>query len=288
MPLDIRTYWNIQGEPVATTPTTWEIAGKYILKLVKADVNAQRNVRFSSALRAEGVPVSRILLLKDGRNYLTAQEGCYLLMEKLGGFHIGEVFQQNYIDIAYQTGIIIAKIHCALIKITDVQADKNSFDKELRGWISDGLSASTLLTKEEWMKPIDALCSIYPQLPKQQIHRDLHYGNLLFEGATLTGVLDFDLGKQDARLFDIAYILVGQLLGQKDLTAVENKWLIFVSQFLNGYESITVLERDEKEALLLMMQCIELLFLAFWQQQKNQKATEETIEIFKFLQNTKK
>lgn len=144
------------------------------------------------------------------------------------------------------------------------------------------------MTKEEWMKPIDALCSIYPQLPKQQIHRDLHYGNLLFEGATLTGVLDFDLGKQDARLFDIAYILVGQLLGQKDLTAVENKWLIFVSQFLNGYESITVLERDEKEALLLMMQCIELLFLAFWQQQKNQKATEETIEIFKFLQNTKK
>ncbi|MDR1505347.1 MAG: phosphotransferase [Prevotella sp.] len=33
-------------------------------------------------------------------------------------------------------------------------------------------------------------------MPKQQIHRDLHYGNLLFEGTTLTGVLDFDLGKQ--------------------------------------------------------------------------------------------
>ena len=283
MPLDIKTYWGIEGEPVATTPTTWEVGEKYILKLVKTDNNAQNNVRLSAALRAEGVPVPLILLLKDGRDYAVAQEGCYLLMEKLGGSHIREVFHQDYAAIAYQTGIIIAKIHCALMTLTDKQVDKASFDKELRGWISIGLSASSLLTKEEWSKPIETLCSIYPQLPRQQIHRDLHYGNLLFEGTTLTGVLDFDLGKQDARLFDIAYFLLGQLLGQKDLAAIKDKWLTFVSQFLSGYENITELEGNEKEALPLMMQCIELLFVVFWKQQANQEATEETIRIFKFV-----
>ncbi|WP_313582583.1 phosphotransferase enzyme family protein [Lacrimispora sp.] len=284
MLLDIKTYWGIHGEPVATTPTTWDVVGKYILKLVKTEDNAQSNVRLSAALRADGVPVSHILPLKDGGDYMVTQEGCYLLMEKLGGSHVREVFQQNYAEIAYQTGFIIAKIHCALAKITDKQTVNQSFDEELRGWIRNGLTKSSLLTQEEWSKPIESLCSIYPSLPKQQIHRDLHYGNLLFEGTTLTGVLDFDLGKQDARLFDIAYFLLGQLLGQKDLMAIKDKWLTFISQFLLGYESITVLEEVEKESLLLMMQCIELLFVVFWEKQANQEETEATIKIFKFIE----
>ena len=283
MTIDIKTYWGIQGEPVATTPTTWEVGGKYVLKQVKSDGSAQNNVKLSTALRANGVPVSHILLTKDGRDYAVTQEGCYLLMEKLGGSHVRDVFQQDYAAIAYQTGIIIAKIHCALMTITDEQADNLLFSEELRGWISNELSSGSLLAQEEWAKPIEMLCSIYPRLPKQQIHRDLHYGNLLFEGTTLTGVLDFDLGKKDARLFDIAYFLLGQLLGQKDLMAIKDQWLTFASQFLMGYESITALEDDEKEALPLMMQCIELLFVAFWQRQANQEATEETINIFRFI-----
>ena len=284
MPLDIKTYWDIKGEPVATTPTTWEVEEKYILKLAKADDNVQSNIRLSAALRADGVPVPHILPTKDGRDYVATQEGCYLLMEKLDGSHIREVFQQDYAAIAYQTGIIIAKIHCALMTITHIQIDMIPFDEELRGWISNGLSAGNLLTQEEWSKPIEELCRIYPLLPKQQIHRDLHYGNLLFEGATLTGVLDFDLGKQDARLFDIAYFLLGQLLGQKDLAAIKDKWFVFVSHFLSGYESITVLEENEKKALLFMMQCIELMFVVFWQRQANQEAAEETINILKFVE----
>lgn len=116
---DIKTYWGIQGEPVATTLTTWGVEGKYILKLVKADDNAESNVILSAALCAERVPVSPILPIKDGKDYLTAQEGCYLLMEKLGGNHISDVFEQAYAAIAYQTGIVIAKIHCALMTIID-------------------------------------------------------------------------------------------------------------------------------------------------------------------------
>ena len=97
--------------------------------------------------------------------------------------------------------------------------------------------------------------------------------------------MDFDLGKQDARLFDIAYFLSGQLLGSKDLMAIKNKWIRFVSLFLSGYESINVLENDEKKALPLMIQCIELLFIAFWQQQANQEAAADTLRIFEFMEH---
>lgn len=283
MPLDIKEYWGIEGDLVSTTPTTWEVGGSYILKLVKSDSNAQNNMKMSVALRAEGVPVPHIVKLKDGRDYAVLQEGCYLLMEKLEGNHIREVFCQDYEVIAYEIGKIIAKIHRAFMALTDKEEDQNSFDAELRGWINNGLSTSRCLTKDEWSEPIEELCSIYPQLPRQQIHRDLHYGNLLFEGTTLTGVLDFDLGKKDARLFDIAYFIAGQLSGEKDLAAIKDNWLVFVSQFLRGYESISMLEECEKEALPLMMQCIELLFVVFWQKQKNQELAEEAIGNFKFI-----
>ena len=285
MTAGIMGFWGLNEEPVAATPTTWEVAGKYILKSVGTENAALNNIRLTAALRSHGVPVPHIMKAADGRDYILTEEGCYLLLEKLAGSHIKEVFEQDYESIAYETGIVIGKIHCAFMTVTDNKTGMNSFHQELTGWISRELSGSSLLTKEEWSGPMDALCRIYPQLPRQQIHRDLHYGNLLFEGTTLTGVLDFDLGKQDARLFDIAYFLIGQLTGYKDCMAIKKKWIRFISQFLSGYESIIVLENDEKKALPLMMQCIELLFTAFWQQKANQEAAAETLRIFKFVKH---
>ena len=281
----ITKYWGLTEAPVATTPTTWEVAGEYILKLVDGENAAFNNIRLIAALRSHGVPVPHIMKAKDGREFIAAEEGCYLLMEKLAGSHIKEVFEQDYAAIAYETGIVIGEIHSALMTVSNKMAGITPFHEELKGWISKELSGSSLLAKEEWSGPIEALCSIYPQLPKQQIHRDLHYGNLLFNETTLTGVLDFDLGKQDARLFDIAYFLSGQLSGQKDLMAIKHKWIRFISQFLSGYESIIVLENDEKKALPLMIQCIELLFIAFWQQQANQEAAADMVRIFKFVEH---
>ena len=285
MTADIMKFWGLTEEPVATTPTTWEVAGKYILKSVGTENAALNNIRLTAALRSHGVPVPHIMKSADGRDYILAEDGCYLLMEKLTGNHIKEVFEQDYASIAYETGIVIGKIHCAFMTVSDNKTGINPFYQELTGWISRELSSSSLLTKEEWSGPMEQLCSIYPQLPRQQIHRDLHYGNLLFEGTTLTGVLDFDLGKQDARLFDIAYFLSGQLQGIKDLMAIKQKWIQFISQFLSGYESKIVLENNEKKALPLMMQCIELLFIGFWQQQANQEAAAETLRIFKFMEH---
>lgn len=276
--------WPVTGELSVLTPTTWDIAGKYILKRVGTEAGARNNVRFSNVLRAHDVPVSQLLPTRDGGEYIATPEGCYLLMEKLGGSHITDIFNRDYAAIAYQTGIIVARIHRALRTITDEPVKSTPFDLELRGWIREALAGSELLKPEEWEEPIETLCGLYPQLPKQEIHRDIHYGNLLFEGNVLTGVLDFDLGKQDARLFDLAYFLLGQLLGQRDLGAIEERWLVFARKFLEGYGMIAELEESEIESLPLMMQCIEYLFIAFWYEQENKDAMEETLKILRFIE----
>jgi hypothetical protein len=48
---------------------------------------------------------------------------------------------------------------------------------------------------------------------------------MLLEETIPTSVLNFDLVKQDARLFDAAYFLLRQLLGQKDFAVLKGKWL---------------------------------------------------------------
>ncbi|MBE5979967.1 MAG: hypothetical protein E7249_12615 [Paenibacillaceae bacterium] len=83
MTAGIIEFWGLNEEPVATTPTTWEVAGKYILKSVGTENAALNNIRLTTALRSHGVPVPQIMKTTDYRDYLLADDGCYLLMEKL-------------------------------------------------------------------------------------------------------------------------------------------------------------------------------------------------------------
>lgn len=53
-------------------------------------------------------------------------------------------------------------------------------------------------------KTSDVLRRVAADLPKVIIHSDFHPGNLKFEGATISGLVDFDWAKTDVRLFDVA------------------------------------------------------------------------------------
>ena len=208
-------------------------------------------------------------------------EGFYLLMKKLPGEHIWDVFSQDYRGIADTTGQVTADIHSALASIKGVPEHVQTMEEELRGWVHTELATGIWVSNDDWATLTQSLFSLYPALPKQYIHRDLHYGNMLFEGNQLTGILDFDLGKWDARLFDLAYFLLGQLLGYQE-HMVQQQWLCFIHDYVAAYEKNLPLQQVEKAALALMMQGIELLFVAFWQQQGQPKEAEEALALYSF------
>ncbi|MBE5992126.1 MAG: hypothetical protein E7247_07015 [Paenibacillaceae bacterium] len=83
MTAGIMGFWGLTEEPVAATPTTWEVAGKYILKSVGTKNAALNNIRLTAALRSHGVPVPHIMKTTDGRDYILAEDGCYLLWKNL-------------------------------------------------------------------------------------------------------------------------------------------------------------------------------------------------------------
>lgn len=278
----IQENWGIEEQPQKAANVTWSVGDRYLLKRMRDERSMENNLRLTETLREHGVPVFSIVPTLSGDAFALGEDGYYLLMEKLPGAHITDVFGRDSEAIAYETGVVTAKIHAALRAVQADLPHGEAFDSELRGWIHEGLKNSDLKSLQEAQQDIQALCTVYPELPKQFIHRDLHYGNLLFEGTTLTGVLDFDLGKWEARLFDLGYFLLGQLPG-KDFSEIREPFLRFIRSYLQGYESVSALTDAEKQALPVMMCCIELLFVSFWLGEKQPKHVQDAYDIYYFV-----
>ena len=114
-----------------------------------------------------------------------------------------------------------------------------------------GNAASTLLTSElaaQQHHSIDGL-------PSGVIHGDLFVDNILFDGDTVSGIIDFYYAHHAPFCMDIAIALNAQAI---DLSPEDRAR---VGAFLNGYESARALQADERAALPMLLR---LAALRFW------------------------
>jgi homoserine kinase type II len=86
-------------------------------------------------------------------------------------------------------------------------------------------------------------------LPQQIIHRDYDQSNILMEGTTVTGVLDFEFCGPDLRVHDIAYALSTWPYG---LWNSGKEWAV-IDAFGRGYARRQGLTPAEVEALPLVL-----------------------------------
>lgn len=89
----------------------------------------------------------------------------------------------------------------------------------------------------------------YPELPDMPIHGDFQGSNLLWHEGQLTGLLDFDFARRDARICDLATMLV----------PFEPLAPRFAGPMLEGYESVRQLS-DIEWALLPALARASLLW----------------------------
>lgn len=120
-------------------------------------------------------------------------------------------------------------------------------------------------------------------MPVQLIHRDVHFGNFLFSDGEFSGYIDFDLSQRNIRIFDICYFLLGLLSEEKKLDITEEEWFAWVGDVFDGYEEKLELLEAEKEAVPCVMECIELLFAAYFESIKDVKCAEDAYKIFEFV-----
>jgi Ser/Thr protein kinase RdoA (MazF antagonist) len=108
------------------------------------------------------------------------------------------------------------------------------------------------LTKEDQKQTIFLLeetqtlaPALYQSLPQQIIHRDYDQSNILMEGDSVTGVLDFEFCGYDLRILDLAYALSHWPDG---LWNTGREWLV-INAFGQGYLQRQKLALEELEVL---------------------------------------
>lgn len=266
--INILSNWNIEFDNITDVQKdVWCIDSSYYLKAI--DNNEIRTLQLYRQLGQMGIPAPEIICTKEGKDYFIYKEKYYFLTRKLEGIHLTKEDIIYNPEVAQSVGQVIAKLHKAFFVLTDeyLFEDKNLVD-ELNGWIKSNLeeNASNSYTYSIFNECLRELKLVYGSLERHLIHRDVHLGNLLFANYKISGYIDFDLTQVNARIFDIAYFIVFWIIDELHNEKILNNWKESIQYFLKGYqqEQNQKLSVTEINAIVIMMCCIEILFVAYF------------------------
>ncbi len=111
----------------------------------------------------------------------------------------------------------------------------------------------------------------FDSLPSGVIHADLFRDNAMFDGDTLSGIIDLYYACNDAFLFDMA-VVVNDWCYRADGSINEQKLLIF----LNAYHQVRPLEENEQ---ILWFAMLKAAALRFWLSRLKDKLTPREGEL---------
>ena len=289
--LEILKEWNMESKEVKQIyDSAWQVGEEYVLKVYDDPDNLERNIRLISILPDLGIPVGSLINTGQDRSYTKDNENYYILTQRLKGNPI--VSSSQLEKLAIPMGRIIAELHKAFLEC-EKQEDfwENSLLKEMKGWIKDTLEEDgwTHVSKSLFEDTLANLEKWYDGLPVQLIHRDVHFGNFLFEGECFSGYIDFDLSQKNIRIFDLCYFLLGLLCEEEALVVTEEKWFQVLQNVFQGYTAINPVQPREIQAVPYVMKSIEILFAAWFLRQKDMKCCEDAVNILRFIdENTEK
>ena len=284
------TRWNLEGEELKQIyASVWQVGEDYVLKTYVEPESLERNIDINQHLEAMGIPVGNLLRTTDGRQYVESEGRYFFISRKLEGSNILSLKFGN--RIGNQMGGIIANLHVAFESLEGkVELWDNSLLDEMKGWVRESFENSGFrnVSREEYEAVCEKLEAVYERLPAQLIHRDVHFGNFLFDKGDFSGYIDFDLSQKNIRIFDLCYFVLSVLSEKEKFEIDEEKWFGFLENVFNSYDKILPLTQEEKESAVVVMECIELLFLAYFDGQEDSALAQKTYKVFEFINTNEK
>lgn len=277
--------WRIESRQILQIyPSAWEVNSLYVMKVYQDRNQLERNIAISTKLLECNIPVAEIVATNSGDKYVECDGAYFFMTQKLLGSNRVEIRDAG---LARQMGYAIAQLHNAFLeceKVVDFW--DNSLLMEMQGWIKENLIADkwNIISEDEYANTTLQLEQVYKVLPRQLIHRDVHFGNFLFQEDKLSGYIDFDLSQRNIRIFDICYFLTGLLAEETEPPLTKNEWLEMVAAVIEGYEGLGAFTIQEKEAIPCVMKCIEILFVAYYIRMNDVKCAKDAKKVFLFIQ----
>jgi len=277
--------WEVQGAIQQISACEWLIGHDHQIKIYKDLRRLKRSLAFLTSLREEGLLVPKIIPLVSGESYWQDGEGYYLMTSHLQSEGLLEEMHLTT-EWYYDFGQTLGRLHLALKACENKMSYwNNSLLEEMKGWVLEALEARGLdyLDLECLHKAIEELEAVNDALPRQLIHRNVFVGTFLYDAEGFKGYSNFDLGQGNIRLFDPCYFLLGLLSEGRVTTMEPETWLTYVKATFEGYESLVGLSLQEKEAVVVVMKNIELLFIAYFIREDKEDQAQEAYKIFSLV-----
>lgn len=191
------------------------------------------------------------------------------IFECLSGAHIHTVES----NLCHTIGKELAKIHLAASAIKTPPKNQRGYDWLLEKEMNDGihLNPDELAVFKQHFSQVTAQWPTLQALPKGFIHGDLFTDNCLFDGARLTGVIDFYAGGEDFWVYDLAICLIAWCANEKNRMDERLK-----QSLIAGYETVRPLLPMEDNALPIF---INLAVLRFWVSRLIAKESQQGVSI---------
>ena len=218
--LKVSKFW-IQESDFSVTPLNQKVnlitteKQKYILKKKENPDQIITEVKLLTTLSKHNIKVQQLIQTLEGDYFVSYENTYYCMYEYLTG-SVLEVKDINRLKVlSSDVGKEIAKLHQSLsqLHIESQLVERNLF-MTVYDWAIPTIEESTIVNPKviqlmKQLKPeIEKMIS---SLPVQIIHRDTHLSNLVFEGNSFVGFLDFEIAEINIRIFDICYCLTSIL-----------------------------------------------------------------------------
>ena len=271
--------WNMGDETI--TDIYYEVTGNkndnacyvgdgYVLKYTANLGKLKKHIEVSTALESIGllaaVPVTTI----DGAQYVQEGEVYFYLTRRLPGEQM--VSNRFGAGDGRFVGEIIGQLHLALSKVEDFVSEADLL-ATVRDWALPKAKAELKLSDGFCGEYLDTFAALYPNLPRQIIHRDPNPGNIICADDQW-GFIDYELAERNVRIYDPCYAataVLSETFGQNN-----DKWLEIYRDIICGYDSVAHLTDKERRAIPYVILANQFVCVAWFAEQDKYAEILET------------
>ena len=271
--------WNLEGETITDiyyegtgnkNDSACYVGEKYVLKFTANFGKLKKHIEVSRALHSIGLLSAVPVATADGAEYISDGEVYFYLTRRLPG---EQMTSHRFADGDGRfVGEIIGQLHLALSGIEDCVSEADLL-ATVRDWALPKAKVALNLSDGFCRGYLDTFADLYPQLPRQIIHRDPNPGNIIC-AADQWGFIDFELAERNARIYDPCYAATAVL--SETFGHSNDRWLGIYRDIICGYDSVVHLTDEERKAIPHIILANQFVCVAWFSEQDKYAEIFET------------
>ena len=246
------------------------VGEKYVLKFTANLGKLKKHIEVSKTLHSIGLLSAVPVPTTDGAEYISDGEVYFYLTRRLPG---EQMAAHRFADGDGRfVGEIIGQLHLALAKIEDCVSEADLL-ATVRDWALPKAKVALNLSDAFCKEYLDTFAALYPNLPRQIIHRDPNPGNIICTDDQW-GFIDFELAERNARIYDPCYAataVLSEAFGQNN-----DRWLGVYRDIICGYDSVAQLTDAERKAIPYVILANQFVCVAWFAEQDKYAEIFET------------